>query len=236
LFKIKQANIDKASELWCVAGMNDTAQTLEAPKAIVMDASLIDDSDRVQIGCNYVKRPMGMVALAMPLIYLPLLTLVPFAAISSLFVYWHLRLLGGTNIKTYWDFVPKWITHRYDQSNQITMKSTRGAFWVGMRVFWIFNCKLYCPLSVALFSWLSYLVKLVENWWCPFGHERKAAYADASIDQSFWHLDAPDRALLHPEDRENKIWNAMGGAVEAGKSEPPASREADTDDEETVVQ
>lgn len=179
--------------------------SLQPPPGL-MDAANLEISDRVQIGCHFQKHSVLKRAVAMPLIYLPLLTLVPFAAVSSLLVYWHLRLLGGRNIKTYGDFVPEWVSHRYTHQNQITMKSNIGAVWMSTRVFWLFNCKLYCPLSVALFSWLAYLVKLVENWWCPFDHAKKQGYADAAIDQSFWHLDEVDRVKLHPEDRENPIF------------------------------
>lgn len=168
---------------------------------------MITPSHVVEIGCNYRQRSKLRILVAIPLIYLPILTLVPFAAVSSLLVYWHLRLLGGKNIKTYFDFVPAWVTHRYTHANQITMRGVVGAVWVHSKIFWLFNCKLYCPLSVALFSWLAYLVKLVENWWCPFHHEKKPAYADASIDRSFWHVEEEDAAKLHPDDRANPIWN-----------------------------
>jgi hypothetical protein len=49
-------------------------------------------------------------------------------------------------------------------------------------------------------------VKIVEQWWCPFGHDKKVAYSDAPIDKSFWHA-AGDGSLLHPDDRENPAWN-----------------------------
>lgn len=163
---------------------------------------------RVDIGCNFRRLPLWRIAIAIPLIYLPILTLAPFAAVTAVIIYWHLRLLGGKGIKTYSEFVPEWVTHRYTYANQITMRSRHGAFWLGSKVFWIFNCKLYCPLSVALFSWICYLVKLVENWWCPFGHAKKNAYAVASIDQSFWHMDDRDAAKLHEDDRHNPIWSS----------------------------
>jgi hypothetical protein len=175
------------------------------------DAAALGGDDVVQIGCNYREKSTLQILIAVPLIYMPLFTLIPFAAVSSSLVYWHLRLLGGKNIKTYWDFVPDWITHRYTRTNQVTMKSKRGAVWVRSRLFWLFNCKLYCPLSVAMFSWLSYLVKLVENWWCPFHHAKKPGYDDARIDASFWHLDEQDAAKLHPDDRANPIWNQGAG-------------------------
>jgi hypothetical protein len=62
-------------------------------------------------------------------------------------------------------------------------------------------------MSVALLRYNVYLVKIVENWWCPFTHERKQEYVDASIDYSYWHVEDKRRSLLHSEDRNNAIWN-----------------------------
>lgn len=72
---------------------------------------------------------------------------------------------------------------------------------------WIFNCKLYCPLSVALFRYVSYLIKIVENWWSPFDHDQKCEYREAAIDKSYWHLFQPEKELLHQDDLNNTIWN-----------------------------
>jgi RNA polymerase sigma factor (sigma-70 family) len=57
------------------------------------------------------------------------------------------------------------------------------------------------------FEWHAYLVKLVENWWCPFTHEKKESYNNAKIDKSFWHIYPEDAIKLEPEDRDNEIWN-----------------------------
>jgi len=67
---------------------------------------------------------------------------------------------------------------------------------------------------VALFGWVTYMVKIVENWWCPFGHEKKETYADGAIDKSLWHLDDSTAEKLHPEDRDNPIWNEDAGRKE----------------------
>ena len=75
------------------------------------------------------------------------------------------------------------------------------------KIFWMFNCTWYCPSSVALFEWHAYLVKLVENWWCPFTHGTKETYENACIDKSFWHVSPNDIDKLEKEDRENTIWN-----------------------------
>lgn len=164
--------------------------------------------DRVAIGRNYEQQPVWKRYVGVPLIYFPLVTTVPFVLLGVLLIRTHLRYVGGMNIRTYWSFVPAWISHRYRYDNQITYHSetTRYQFRA-YRWYWIFNCKLYCPLSVALFRYCAYLVMIVENWWCPFHHDQKAEYASAAIDQSYWHINAAERDKLHPEDRDNPIWN-----------------------------
>lgn len=163
--------------------------------------------DRVNIGCNYTKQPFWKVVVGVPLIYLPIITTVPFVIVGIILVKTHLKYVGGMNIKSYWEFVPDWITHRYTQENQITLEELPAFHFARHKYFWIFNCKMYCPLSVALFKYMSYLVQIVENWWCPFNHGKKNEYTEGAIDKSFWHVDPVDTAKLHPEDRDNPIWN-----------------------------
>ncbi len=164
---------------------------------------------RVRIGCNYVKQPFWKILLGVPLIYLPLFTTVPFMVVGVVLVKTHLRFVGGMEIKPYREFVPDWISHRYLNREQpvlnIPWYQPAHYHW-----FWVFNCKLYCPLSVALFRYMAYLVMIVENWWCPFGHNRKQDYADGAIDQSIWHVDPLETVKLHPADRDNPIWNGEG--------------------------
>ncbi|MHC1697325.1 MAG: hypothetical protein AB9919_04490 [Geobacteraceae bacterium] len=164
---------------------------------------------RVRIGCNYVSQPFWKVILGVPLIYLPILATLPFVAIGVFLVKTHLTLVGGMEIRSYWDFVPSWVSHRYQNKDQPVIKISRF-HPAHYRFFWIFNCKLYCPLSVALFRYAAYLVKIVENWWCPFAHNRKQDYAEGAIDKSFWHLSPEDRLKLHPDDRKNPIWDGNG--------------------------
>lgn len=164
--------------------------------------------DRVRIGDNFLHQANWKIILGVPLIYLPIILTVPFAALCVLVVKAHLKLIGAENLRSYWSFVPDWESHRYRLENQITYST--GAKWHnlrGYRRYWIFNCKLYCPLSVALFRYLSYLVMVVENWWCPFNHDKKAEYSDGAIDKSYWHLHSVDKMRLHPEDRDNPIWS-----------------------------
>ncbi len=161
--------------------------------------------DRVNIGYNYTKRSMLSRGVGLLFIYLPILTL-PFVILSAYLTYWSLRLVGGENVKTWRDFIPDHSSHRYTYKSQITMRSysflTRFSF-AQSKLYWIFNCNWYCPYSVALFEWHTYLVKVVENWWCPFTHERKKHYQDGSIDQSFWHISEENKAKLHEDDRNN---------------------------------
>lgn len=162
--------------------------------------------DRVKIGCNYVKQPFWKVILGVPLIYLPIITTVPFVLIGVLLVKTHLKYVGGMQIKSYWEFVPAWLSHRYSNDQQPTINITRF-HPAHYRFFWVLNCKHYCPLSVALFKYAVYLVEIVENWWCPFAHGKKQSYGRAAIDQSFWHVDPEEIVKLHPDDRNNPIWN-----------------------------
>lgn len=164
-------------------------------------------SEGVQMGKSYVKRPRWFrVLVGVPLIYIPILVSFPFVALGIFFVRLHLRALGAHNMKSYWDFVPAWESHRYTHATQPAYNANRFAI-VHYKWFWIFNCKLYCPMSVAMLRYYTYLVKIVENWWCPFEHSRKHEYSDASMDTSFWHIKESTRALMHPDDRDNPIWN-----------------------------
>ncbi len=164
---------------------------------------------RAKIGCNYVKQPFWKIILGVPLIYLPIIATVPFVIIGVLLIRTHLQYVGGMEIKAYRDFVPAWLSHRYSNSEQPTINISR---WhpAHYKLFWVFNCKLYCPLSVALFRYMVYLVQIVEIWWCPFKHDHKQSYAESAIDESFWHVDPEEMVKLHPDDRENRIWNEKG--------------------------
>jgi hypothetical protein len=117
-------------------------------------------------------------------------------------------MIGAQGVKPLRAFVPSWSSHRYTYGSQIVYEDKeKWNILESYRFFWIFNCKIYCPLSVALFRYMAYLVRIVENWWCPFSHDKKAAYRDSSIDYSYWHIDAAKSAKLHEDDRENPIWN-----------------------------
>jgi hypothetical protein len=164
--------------------------------------------ERVTIGSNFTNQPLWKKLVGIPLIYLPLITTIPFVLIGVMLVRTHLIFVGGMNIRPYREFVPAWISHRYQWDNQI--KYSTDVTWYNLRAYrfyWIFNCKLYCPLSVALFKYACYLVKIVENWWCPFAHDQKETYSEAAIDKSYWHITELERESLHPEDRDNPIWN-----------------------------
>lgn len=163
---------------------------------------------RVSIGDRFYTLPAWRRYIGAMLIYLPLVVSLPFVLVGAWVLYAHLRVLGAQNLKGYWSFVPKWSSHRYQTlSQQIAFKFDPTAPWASLKSFWMFNCNIYCPLSVGLYEWSTYLVKAVENFWCPFFHERKATYADSKIDHSYWHLTPAAREQLAPEDRDCSIWN-----------------------------
>ena len=165
-------------------------------------------SNRISIGKTFYELPAWRRYVGAILIYLPLFFSLPFAIVGGVILWAHLKTLGAQNLKGYWDFVPKGSTHRYSKlSDQITFKMDITAPWASMKLFWAFNCNYYCPLSVGLYEWSAYLVKTVENFWCPFFHERKSGYTESSIDKSYWHILPENEAKLHPEDRECGIWN-----------------------------
>jgi len=165
------------------------------------------DIDRICIGkhnkkISGIKRFFGVW-----LIYLPILTL-PFVILSACITYLHLRTMGAENLKPLSAFLPDRKSFRYTLSNQIVMQPNFVFDPTQSKIFWILNCTWYCPFSVGLFEWHTYLVKLVENWWCPFVHSRKETnYREGAIDQSFWHIYPEEVVKLDPRDRDNPIWN-----------------------------
>lgn len=177
--------------------------------------------DRVRIGESFDPQPLWKVFIGVPLIYLPLIFSIPFVAICVFLVKSHIRLMGAKNIRPYRDFVPEWASHRYQYNNQIIYST--GASWHNLRHYrwyWIFNCKLYCPYSVALFRYITYLTKIVENWWCPFGHDKKSEYEEGAIDKSYWHLHEREKGRLDPADRDNPIWNEDASRPPADDTQP----------------
>lgn len=163
-------------------------------------------SNRVEIGKNHNLMSVPRRALGLFFVYAPIITL-PFVFASAYMTYFHLWLVGAKNVKKFTDYLPARDSHRYTMKNQITMKPSFGVSLSQYKLYWILNCTWYCPVSVAVFEWHAYLVKLVENWWCPFTHEKKEGYANAKIDKSFWHIYEEDIVKLNPDDRDNPIWN-----------------------------
>ncbi|MDH3807762.1 MAG: hypothetical protein OES29_03965, partial [Desulfuromonadales bacterium] len=84
--------------------------------------------DRVLIGRNYIDQPAWKRYLGIPLIYAPLLTTIPFVITGILLVKFHLKYVGGMDIRPYWSFVPSWVSHRYQYDNQITFDSKNTWF------------------------------------------------------------------------------------------------------------
>ena len=172
------------------------------------------DCSRIHIGANFTKVSPIRTFFGLFFVYTPILVL-PFVLLGGCLVYVHLRLMGASNLKTLADFLPDWKSHRYRHKTQIVKDDVVGiAAWARIRAFWVFNCSLYCPISVAVLEWTTYLTKAVENWWCPFHHQKKENYATARLDYSYWHV-SRDVERLHPHDRDNPIWNH-----EAAKGSP----------------
>ena len=161
--------------------------------------------DRVNIGRNYTKQSVLARAIGLIFIYLPIFTF-PFIVISAYLTYYSLILCGAENVKKWGDYIPDRKTHRYSFKEQITMDGSFKLSFAQSKLYWILNCTVYCPYSVALFEWHSYLVKVVENWWCPFTHGTKETYKNGSIDQSFWHIYPEENKKLNDEDRDNPIF------------------------------
>lgn len=69
--------------------------------------------ERVRIGVNHIKQPIWKVFISVPLIYLPLITTIPFVILGVLLIKAYLKWVGGMNIGNYSDFVPGWASHRY---------------------------------------------------------------------------------------------------------------------------
>ncbi|MEQ1544944.1 hypothetical protein [Methyloglobulus sp.] len=163
-------------------------------------------SNRVEIGKNHNQMPVWRRTIGLFFVYAPIVTL-PFIFASAYMTYFHLWMVGAKNVKKFTDYLPAKESHRYNMKNQITMEPSFGFSLSQYKLYWILNCTWYCPVSVAVFEWHAYLVKLVENWWCPFAHEKKEGYSNAKIDKSFWHIYQEDVVKLESEDRDNPIWN-----------------------------
>ena len=93
-------------------------------------------------------------------------------------------------------------------ASSTTLWLTKGIVFLIIFFFFhnYFGFKLanFCPISVALLEWCSYLVKVVEVWWCPFHHSKKESYVPVS--QSFWHVNPKNTAKMHSEDRDNPMF------------------------------
>jgi hypothetical protein len=188
-------NLDNAA-----LGIPEGASTLPRPKAC-------QACNRIEIAQGFVAASRTRAFAGLFFVYAPIIFL-PLFILCGSSVYIHLRLMGAQNLKTLRDFMPNAASHRYSYKTQITNEDSPSvAFWTRLRAFWIFNCTFYCPTSVAVLEWNTYLVKAVENWWCPFNHSKKTSYASSPLDSSYWHQTA-DVQKLHAEDRANPIWNA----------------------------
>jgi hypothetical protein len=172
-------------------------QSPQSPKAC-------EACERVAIGRTFTQVGLVRSRFGFLLIYLAILGFLPLL-LFGLVMYWHLKVIGAQNVKTFYDFLPQRASFRYNHQSQIVFDKSSPL--LRRKFFWIFNCSYYCPYSVALLEWMTYLAKIVENWWCPFAHGKKIDYAAGSIDRSFWHVFPSEAAKLHPDDLTNPIWN-----------------------------
>ncbi|MCB0335982.1 MAG: hypothetical protein KDD62_06735 [Bdellovibrionales bacterium] len=173
---------------------------------MVQKACEVCPSERISIGVTYAEVSAFRRFIGVTFIYLPIIFF-PFVIVIACMTHFSLWILGARNLKRYKDFIPPMSSHRYNMSNQIVMDPRGPHLHLGWKIFWIFNCNYYCPLSVGLYDYIAYLVKAVENWWCPFHHARKSDYACAAIDSSYWHVKPGEIDKLHEDDLVNPIWN-----------------------------
>lgn len=173
-------------------------------------------SQRISIGKRFNSLPAWRRYIGSMLIYLPMFFSLPFVTLGAWILYAHLRVMGAKDVKRYWEFVPDWSTYRYSKlSDQVAFRMDYTAPWSSVKSFWMFNCNFYCPLSVGIYEWSLYLVKAVENFWCPFFHNRKETYADSAIDKSYWHIKEEGASALHPDDLNCALWNEDAAGQEA---------------------
>ena len=162
----------------------------------------IREGERIQIGRTFENIPIPLQILGLPLIYLPVFVCIPFMILGLNLVRWHLLLMGAKNLKKYRDFIPHRKTYRYAYKNQIKSKSGHWfTIFARTKLFWFYNCGIYCPLTIGLLEYFSYLVMVVENWWCPFFHDKKSNYNHSALDKSYWHITKQKLSQLHPDDR-----------------------------------
>jgi hypothetical protein len=137
-----------------------------------------------------------------------LLLFLPFVIFSAMMTVMHLKMAGATNMRVYRSFLPDGNSFPYELKNPVTMVPGAWFSRIANTTFWVAKYSRFLGYSTALFDWHAYLVKLVENWWCPFHHNRKDPhYRVGAINQSFWHLYPEDLMKLAPDDRDNPIWN-----------------------------
>ncbi|MBW2735205.1 MAG: hypothetical protein JRH20_22715 [Deltaproteobacteria bacterium] len=118
------------------------------------------------IGEFYFSQPVWKRAMAVPLIYFPIATTIPFTVGGNVLLRASLALAGARSRRSIMDYLPAWVSHRYTMETQIVMDSrfqwspfTALELLKGTRAFWIFNCKMYCPASVALFRHTTHLLE-----------------------------------------------------------------------------
>lgn len=172
------------------------------------EKSIERDRDAAMDANDSQKRKSVAYRLGNVLLPLLLLLCLPFVIFSAMMTVLHLKMAGATNMRAYRSFLPDNKMFSFGYNSSVNLMPGVWFSCIPNTTFWVANYTNFLALSTALFNWHAYLVKLVENWWCPFHHNRKDPhYRIGAINQSFWHLYPEDLIKLAPDDRDNPIWN-----------------------------
>ena len=126
-----------------------------SPQAPGPSLKACHNCNRIHIGQGFRDASPVRTFFGLFFVYAPVFVL-PFVLLGGCLVYIHLKIMGATNLKTLRDFLPDWKSHRYQYKTQIVKEDVYPyAFWARLRAYWIFNCSIYCPLSVAILEWTA---------------------------------------------------------------------------------
>ena len=195
-------------------------QRLENLKTANDSDSVAMDKDSAQIAFDDMGKPMSYNLVSALLLGIQSLNL-PFIIFSGLITRLHLKMAGVISMKLFESFLPENTLYANDVRSQATLKTI--SWFAQLRCSPSGNAldMSYWVYSKALFDWHAYLVKVVENWWCPFYHDRKDPYYRiGAINQSYWHLYPEDAIKLVPEDRENPLWYSAENKTVRGERGP----------------
>ena len=143
--------------------MNLDVQNKKQIDSIPTPKTCFNCHNRVSIAEGYRKRNILLRIIGIPIVYIPFLmgswVLLFFLGFCS---YLHLRIVSGNiKIKKLKDFLPESKSHRYTYKTQIVMGHPLSLNH--RKLFWIFNCTWYCPISVGVLEWMVYLIKIKQK-------------------------------------------------------------------------